>query len=123
MLNIIAERERKIETYYCREFTNNDGGGFTFPCDSEGKLEPFTNEGQRVNYEYAMSHPEKFPVEFNRIRRYECRYTENARGVCSCGEEIELYDYYQGACPCPKCGQWYNLFGQELISPEFWEED
>lgn len=38
-------------------------------------------------------------------------------------DEYELVNQYQGACPCPKCGQWYNLFGQELINPQYWEEE
>lgn len=28
-----------------------------------------------------------------------------------------------GACQCPKCGKWYNIFGQALLDPEFWEDD
>jgi hypothetical protein len=24
---------------------------------------------------------------------------------------------------CEKCGQWYNLFGQALVDPEYWEDD
>jgi hypothetical protein len=27
-----------------------------------------------------------------------------------------------GACQCENCGQWYNIFGQELIDPEYWED-
>jgi hypothetical protein len=28
-----------------------------------------------------------------------------------------------GANECPHCGQWYNVFGQELLPPDQWEED
>ena len=38
-------------------------------------------------------------------------------------ETVYLYDRYRAACQCPKCGRWYNLFGQELLPPEMWEED
>ena len=48
---------------------------------------------------------------------------ENAKALCSCGEIIELYDGYMGSCECPNCGQWYNMFGQTLIKPQYWEED
>ena len=38
-------------------------------------------------------------------------------------EKIEMYNAYMGACECPCCGQWYNLFGQSLIDPKYWYED
>ena len=50
-------------------------------------------------------------------------YKEPAHGTCICGEEVSLWDQYYGACECPKCGRWYNLFGQELVAPEHWETD
>ena len=43
-------------------------------------------------------------------------------GTCNCGHKIELYDRYLGACECPYCGQWWNLFGQELKNPEHWND-
>ena len=123
MIKITACREPKTIIWYRREFTYEDGcGGFTFPCDVTGNVE-LTTDAARENYEWAMAHPEKFPVAYNEFTRYEDTYIENARGVCSCGEEVELYDHYQGACPCPKCGQWYNLFGQELVNPKYWDND
>ena len=39
------------------------------------------------------------------------------------GNLLELWDQYYGACRCPKCGKWYNLFGQSLLSPDYWEMD
>ena len=53
----------------------------------------------------------------------ENRFREPVKGLCSCGQWVELVDEYYGACQCPKCGKWYNLFGQELVSPEYWEQD
>lgn len=50
-------------------------------------------------------------------------YVENATALCSCGEIIELRNQHLGACECPNCGQWYNLFGQTLKNPRHWEED
>ena len=37
-----------------------------------------------------------------------------------CGAEFYLQDEYLGACECPRCGQWFNLFGQELTDPRGW---
>ena len=37
-----------------------------------------------------------------------------------CGEEFYLQDEYLGACECPRCGQWFNLFGQEVTDPSSW---
>lgn len=49
-------------------------------------------------------------------------YKPPAYGTCHCGGTVELTDEYMGACECPNCGQWYNLFGQELLPPDMWEE-
>jgi hypothetical protein len=47
-----------------------------------------------------------------------------AVGKCHCGEEIELNPRcaYYGGIECPECGQWYNLFGQELNPVETWSQ-
>ena len=120
---ILSPRQPKTLIWYRREFTYEDGcGGFSFPCDEKGNVE-LTSDAAKQNYEYAMAHPEEFPVAYNELTRYEDTYIEDARAKCHCGEEIELWDQYQGACNCPKCGRWYNMFGQELIDPDYWEED
>lgn len=100
-------------------FDDGYGNGFCFPCTLEG--EPMLTDCNRPNYEFALSHPEKFE-RYNKVIERKWRYKENAKGTCGCGEKIELYDEYMGACQCPKCGQWYNLFGQRLNPPEQWEE-
>ena len=41
---------------------------------------------------------------------------------CDCGEEFELYNEYMGACSCPKCEKYFNLFGQALNNPETWRD-
>ena len=54
----------------------------------------------------------------------EFTITEPAVGRCSCGAEVILdTDDYMGAVECEECGQWYNLFGQALVDPEYWEEE
>ena len=42
---------------------------------------------------------------------------------CDCGEEFELYNEYMGACSCPKCEKYFNLFGQELTHPNTWSKN
>lgn len=105
------------EKYYKLNFYVDSCGGCAFDCDENGNL---TNELQRKNYEYCMAHPEKYPYAFNEIEEIEREYKEPATGTCNCGEEIELYNEYMGACECPNCGQWWNLFGQELNTVETW---
>ena len=117
--NLIPRRPvQQVE--YSIEFTV-DGGGFSFKADPLGNV-IIENEDQRANYEYALAHPEIFTEEYNEFRRRTYTYVEPAHGTCRCGANVELYDQYQGACECPRCGQWYNLYGQELLSPECWEE-
>ena len=105
-------------------FDDGHNNGFGFPCDKDGKLleSEDKNPAAHRNYQECLKHPERF-VRFNRIVRTERRVRENAHGICVCGEEVELWNQYMGACECPNCGRWYNLFGEELNPPELWEED
>lgn len=121
MLKNLKPRERKTEVYYTVDFDIDRNSGFTFPCDVDGNV-LLWNDGLRQNYEHCLAHPEKF-VSYNKVIRHVRHFTENARGTCICGAEVELYDQYYGACECEKCGRWYNLFGQELVAPKYWEED
>lgn len=121
MLKNITMRKRAIFTEYSIEFTNYDGGGFSFDADENGNP-VFANDCARLNYEYAMAHPDMFPVEFNKFTKRDREYIEDAHGTCQCGEEVTLTNVYHGACYCRNCGQWYNLFGQELIPPAYWED-
>lgn len=109
-------------TEYELVFDDGRYNGYGFPCDANGKLLDEINEAAVENYKYCLAHPEKF-VRFNKVIEQEYRVKDNAHGICSCGNEVELYDLYYGACQCEKCGKWYNLFGQELMPPENWEEE
>ena len=109
----------KEDIYFDLVFDDGYHNGFCFPCNEEGK--PMLNPASKVNYEFCLAHPEKF-VRFNKVIKEKNRHKENARGTCGCGEVIVLHDEYMGACSCPNCGQWYNLFGQTLNPPEMWEE-
>ena len=103
-------------------FFVDSSGGLAFPCDEQGNP-IFYNQYAKANYEDAIQHPERFPYEFNKVHQWTRYCREPASGVCKCGERIYLTNQYLGACSCPNCGQWYNLFGQELLPPEKWEED
>lgn len=126
MLKIIRERNTYTKTEYYIEFTDEEGCGFSFPCDSNGNIQ-FSDDkelgrAQRDNYDYAMSNKEHYTRQFAELVARRYTVTDNAVGRCICGEEVELYDQYQGACSCPKCGQWYNIYGQSLVDPEYWED-
>ncbi len=128
MLNIIRQRTTRTEVEYRIDFTDADGCGFSFPCDEHGNIQfdddnPELGRAQRDNYDYAMANKERFTVEYAKFNTRRYTITDPAVGKCVCGELVSLTNQYQGACPCPKCGQWYNLFGQSLIDPEYWDND
>lgn len=122
MIKDFKPRHKEEYLYYSIEFTDEQGDGFSFPCDENGILsEDVMSEGAKENYKYCISHPEKF-ARFNRVVRNNHVFAVPASGICDCGTWIELIDEYYGACECPNCGQWWNLFGQKLNPPEMWEE-
>ena len=106
---------------YTLAFDDGHFNGFGFGCDSNGNLLPNISEEAKKNFQECINHPEKF-TRFNKIIKHEYKVRNNAKGTCFCGREIELYDMYYGACQCEKCGQWYNVFGQEILPPSQWEE-
>lgn len=123
-IKIISERKRVKHIEHRREFQTigePDGCGFSFPCDKEGNLktDDIHYNDWKKNYDLCMDNPDKF---IDKGITEDIFYMENAKALCICGKEIELYDEYMGACECPYCGRWYNLFGQELINPEHWED-
>ncbi len=122
MLEIIKERTPINAVDYNREFSliKDPEAGFSFPCDQQGNIK-FASDAAKENYEYAIAHPDIYEDMGITQRKYT--YTEDAIGRCSCKAEFPIYDQYLGACQCPKCGRWYNLFGQELLDPQYWEED
>ena len=126
IIKILSERQRVKHVEYAREFQaigQPKGCGYSFTCDVNGNLDT-TDENytlKKENYDFCIANPEKYIDEG--VVENSWTYMENAKALCSCGETIELYDQYLGACNCPKCGQWYNLFGQALLDPEYWEED
>lgn len=102
-------------------FYYDENGGFGFPCDASGnvtisELSPYAMS----NLNYCMTHPEEFKI-FAKVETEKRRVCDPAHGTCECGNEVYLFDMYMGACECPECGRWYNLFGQELNPPSTWD--
>ncbi len=105
-------------------FDDGRNNGFGFPCDRDGKLleSEEQNPAAYENYRKCLEHPERFS-RFNKVVQHERTVRDNAHGTCSCGNEVELYNAYNGCCQCEKCGRWYNIFGQELLPPDQWKQD
>ena len=122
MLKNYTRGEWKTDRWYEINYDREDGSGFAFPCDEYGNPDPDMNPAALKNLEWCRSHADEFVVAGEIVSRKNT-YREPASGVCSCGHRVELWDQYMGACSCEKCGRWYNLFGQELLPPEQWEQD
>ena len=122
-IKIIKEREPKESVTYSLDFDykNDSSGGFTFPCNQYGEI--LKDEMPQVaidNYHRCLK-DDRLSSPY--IRTHRSHWVEPAIGKCVCGEEVVLENQYMGACECPKCGQWYNIYGQSLIPPEYWEDD
>lgn len=122
MLKIISKRYAQKAVSFELTFDDEHGNGYAFPCDAQGNVSPDMPEEAKESMAYCLAHPEDF-VRSGEVVRNERVDMIPARGICPCGEEIELYDQYRGACQCPKCGHWYNIYGQSLVNPRYWEED
>lgn len=123
MLNNIVRPEPYLEVTYGLRFYAYPDGGYEFPCNADGCLiHRDISDTAFKNYSYCISHPEKFPYAFNEIHKYSRWIKDESYGTCHCGERVYLINEYMGACQCPKCGQWYNLFGEELLPPNDWED-
>lgn len=122
MLKNMTPRERKTDIYYELMFDDGHCNGFGFPCDADGNVLPFENPAAAENLKWCFENPSQFS-RYAEVVPFRQTYTEPASGDCSCGERVFLTDEYYGACECPKCGKWYNLFGQEILPPDKWETD
>lgn len=122
MLANIVRGDYITEVSYELAFDDGHGNGFGFPCDATGHIGAVFNPAAAANLAYCRQHPEKFK-RAGEVVEYRRSYKEEDYGTCKCGETVYLVNQYMGACQCPKCGKWYNLFGQELLPPCAWEED
>ena len=118
-MKIIKERERVTvrEKKIHFDFNGDKNEGYMFDAD-ENWNPVFGNDCQKKSYEICINDPRY--VKRNAVEEYS--YTEPAVGKCVCGREVVLEDTYRGATHC-ECGRWYNIFGQSLVDPEYWEED
>ena len=121
MIKNFKQGEWQEQIWYELTFDDGRGNGFVFPCDENGAIPEDLNEAAKRNCAWCIEHPERFE-RFNKVIKRTSHYRENNSGVCECGETIELWNEYLGACECPNCGRWYNLFGQELNPPDTWRE-
>lgn len=121
--NYVPSKWCKI-TEYQLVFDDRRHNGFGFPCDANGKLLQSEKENPESykNLRWCLEHPNEFE-RFNEVVKYTRNVKDDAHGTCHCGNEVYLYNQYHGACQCPECGQWYNLFGEELLPPEEWIEE
>ncbi len=121
-MNIVRERQRITEETYCLDFYKN--GELCAGYDTEDKVTPIfrSPEGEQ-NWNSLLELVKTGEYEGPVLNKYTNTYTAPAVGKCKCGEEFELIDEYMGACQCPKCNQWHNLFGQELLPPDRWEKN
>ena len=110
-------------TEYELVFYVERGGGCAFPCDENGNVDRDSLcEPAIRNLDHALAHPEKYPYAWNKVEKNVRRFRNPASGICNCGERIDLYNEYLGGCECPCCGQWWNIWGQELNNPETWSQ-
>ena len=122
MLKIIKERTPETITECFIEFKYKDDpeAGFCFPAVAPGvpNFSSMTPEA-KANYQACLTDERLTEAEFT---THKWTYINPAVGLCSCSREVILDSDYQGAVRC-ECGRWYNLFGQELRDPKYWEED
>lgn len=122
MLKIIRERTPETLVDFRIEFTYKDdpNAGFSFPAlyNEKPDYEAMPIEAKR-NYEKCLTDDRLIGPEFIKNERI---YMNPAVGKCYCGREVVLECDFQGAVRCA-CGKWYNLFGQELRDPKYWEDD
>ena len=122
-LKIIKEREVKNSIVYSLNFDykEDSNSGFSFPCDKNGYiLRSEMTQTAIDNYHKCLKN---INLTLPYVTSRKIRWVEPAVGKCYCGHEVILENQYMGACQCSRCGQWYNVFGQTLLSPELWEDE
>lgn len=122
MINNYTPAQHRIVKEYNLVFDDGYNNGFAFSCDAAGIISKSLAPEARENCIWCLKHPEMFE-RFDEVIEYRYKIKDPAHGTCHCGNEVYLRDEYYGACMCDKCGQWYNLSGQELLPPEEWQED
>lgn len=124
MINDFKRGEYVEREWYELQFFHSPHCGFAFPCDKDGNMivDKNTNPAAIENYHWCMEHKDEFEYCSNCVETRHSSWREPNTGTCHCGQKMELVNEYMGACECPRCGQWYNLFGQELKNPSTWSD-
>ena len=119
MIRIIKEASVQHHVEYSLNYDTSRSGGYSFPCDHEGKLLPLHPSAQ-ANYEMCKS-GEVQTIRPPYVREHT--YTEHtyAVGECYCGAPVELQPDGEGLCYC-HCGSCYNAAGQSIRPRSEWEE-
>lgn len=122
MAKIISESKHVKEIICSYEFDIDENGGFSFPCDENGIMDMSTlTEEAKQNLIFCLNNTSKF--QFAGKKEHTIEYIDPAIMECDCGARFPLVNEYRGACECPECGQWYNLFGQKLENPQIWNKE
>lgn len=122
MIKIIKERtpEEIVDRYIEFLYKDDPNAGFMFPALPNGDPDFIhMTADARNNYKSCLTDERLTKPEFKVDR---INFMHPAVGQCICGREVILDCGYEGAVRC-KCGRWYNLFGQSLRDPKYWEED
>lgn len=115
-LEFLTRRHREYKTEFNLFFQRkNDykGNGFEFPCDKDGN--PILTDESQESYEFVKNNDDFCD---GKVIEETYSWIEDAKVKCKCGNIFYLSDEFYGCGECPRCHQWYNLFGQEVISPE-----
>ena len=104
--------------YYAKK--KNPEAGVSLPCDVNGVIiqDEMTPEKKENLQECIDNKEDEYlpPV----VQKYVHSYKENALGRCRCGEDVELAS---STNECAKCGELYNLFGQNLAPYSQWRDE
>lgn len=138
MLKIISQRHKETHAQFRLQFDLKDepkGNGYSFPLLKKSKTPVPCKEIAPLEYiecsekecswwkNYLKIKDDREHYNEPYIYTEKREWIEPAKGICHCGETVYLTDEYMGACQCGNCGQWYNMFGQEINNPDEWEDD
>ena len=101
------------------------GCGYSFPCDKDGHIlwgVCTDTDATRKSLAFCKAHPDRWTSD-SRDGRVETIVEQYRYGLCPyCGHKVYVYrPNYMGVFAC-ECGRWYNVFGQEVLPPDEWEE-
>lgn len=117
-MQILKKSQHTYTDHYALAFTdpNDPGCGCWFDCDKDGNLFPLEPAAQK-NYEDCLNGTRGY---VSTGMKHWVQYSfQPPVGKCSCGEVMELY--HPATNECPKCGNLYNGFGQDLAPRSQWE--